>query len=262
MKRYAGPRLIKDFDHPSTAEYARYLYDQGRYAPNPYDVLGVSQRASTAGIRAAFHAGAWGLAWEPGPGEDTDFAETLRERACSALVDPATRWCFASEIAQDRDFAARQITEKSPWGTTWATLIGLLAFFMIMDGDNAARWIGTHYAPNFAEVRTYHPGLDDGEGEAFTSRFESSSDDWERLMNNGLIIRLVPAIALAIIAGGGKYGLDAYAGRAVLWLQRSGRSQTFLRRALWAFVIVVPLLLFVYIASFGLGAVDYTTVMD
>jgi hypothetical protein len=224
-------------------------------------VLGIDPSASESEVRQAFLNGSWGLWWRAETDEEIAFAVELRDRAYATLADPWRRAQADEELGLSRDDIARQVGTRARWGTVWAWLMGFLAVFCLLDTDNASRFLGENFAPDFGEQRIYHPDWDDGESNPYESRFFSSNPTWEKLLNNWLVVGLAPAVVLGLAAAAGKLALDQFGSRWIARVRYRGASDEWPQRILWAIAIAVPIAVGVYTATYGLGSTDYETVV-
>jgi hypothetical protein len=131
----------------------------GPHAPTHYELLGVSETASTAEIRQLrrqlarrYHPD---VAPKPDPRRLTQILE-----ACDVLGEPARRRDYDAWLATERARAAPRALVESrpwssvsrfPWGTMWtqALLYGLGA--ATLPGYVTAYWIGSDLSPASAQ---------------------------------------------------------------------------------------------------------------
>ena len=167
-------------------------------ALNRYQVLGLTEGASTEDIRRALQKDRW--PWHLVDEEARQVATRMKVDAYGALLNPHLR----AEYDRTKGFTLRHLAaivgdDRSWWATAWVMSWSILALLTVLAGPVlAARIIGSAFAPGFSEVAVYHQPLCGGCEGHYTREFLSSSGFFRWLLNSLLIWAVFPAFTLTI----------------------------------------------------------------
>jgi ABC-type glycerol-3-phosphate transport system permease component len=165
-----------------------------------YQVLGLTEAASSEEIEQALHVERW--PWHLVEEGARDFVTRKRVEAYGVLNDPATRLAYDKERGYTKGrLAARIGDESSIWGQTWLILFGVVALIMIVGGPHhPARAMGSAFAPGFEEVVVQKDGACAFPPcpERYEREFRSTSDFWESVLN-GFAPWIIPPILMVVV---------------------------------------------------------------
>jgi hypothetical protein len=224
---------------PSLASKELTLESIGRL--DHYQVLGLTEAASSEEIEQALHVERW--PWHLVEEGAREFVTRKRVEAYGVLNDPAIRLAYDKERGYTKGrLAARIGDESSIWGQTWLILFGVVALIMIVGGPHhPARTIGSAFAPGFEEVIVRKDGACAFPPcpERYEREFRSTSDFWESVLN-GFAPWVIPPILMVVVGLGLRPLVSRASDYIVAMVRFGGRRDGTTRFAMLIVVAAVP----------------------
>jgi hypothetical protein len=207
-----------------------------------YQVLGLTEAASSEEIEQALHVERW--PWHLVEEGAREFVTKKRVEAYVVLNDPATRLAYDRQRGYTKgQLAARIGDATSIWGQAWLILFGIIALIMVVGGPyHPARAIGSVFAPGFEEVivRKDESCSFPPCPERYEREFRSTSDFWESVLN-GFAPWLIPPIIIVIVGFAARSPVSRAAGYFVALARFGERRDGPARFAMLIAVAAVPI---------------------
>jgi hypothetical protein len=183
---------------------------------NHYQVLGLTEAASSDEIEQALHVERW--PWHLVEEGARQAVTRRRVEAFGVLHDPVTRLSYDKRQGYTRGWLAARIGHNtSIWAQTWLILFALIALVMVVGGPaHPARAIGSAFAPGFQEVivRKETPCPFPPCPDPLEREFRSTSGFWQSVLN-GFAPWVVPPILMIAIGFGMRSLVSRLAGYVV-----------------------------------------------
>jgi hypothetical protein len=209
-----------------------------------YQVLGLSEGASSEAIEQSLHVDRW--PWHLVEEGAREFATQKRVEAYGVLNDPVSRLAYDRSRGDTKARLAAAIgDDASIWGQAWLILFAIFALLMVIGGpQHPARAIGSAFAPGFQEVIVRQDSSCDFPPcpDRFKREFRSTSEFWESLLS-GFIPWAVPPVIVLVVGLVGRGPASRVAGYAVAEVRFRERTDGLVRFVMLLIVAAVPIVL-------------------
>jgi curved DNA-binding protein CbpA len=222
---------------------------------NHYDVLGLTEAASTNAVKKAYLFGEW-------HGYNDDVPDSLKieqlDEAYAQLGDPVKRLVYDTQEGFSQRHLSSRIGGAGYWWRTWAICFGLLSFLVLFAlQENISRLVGSNFAPEFREDRYYVDRevciYEESKGKEvcregyFESWFYSSNSFWEWSLNSRLGLPLASAMLTGAIGLLGGIYIHIAIARIIASVRYAGNSDRLVRAGADIIVLGLPFTVAVFL---------------